>query len=627
MFKNSYHILETVYGYKEFRPVQKEIIEHVLDGKDALALLPTGGGKSICYQIPGMMLDGLCVVVSPLIALIKDQVTQLNNRGVKAIGLTGGISQTELGDLLDNCVYGQYQFLYLSPERLQQPLVKERLKNMKIGLIAVDEAHCISQWGHDFRPAYRFINELRNEHKQVPLLAVTATATPRVQEDILSNLGIDAASVFKSSFERTNITYQINNTADKRQALLQFYQKHKDTSIIYVRSRKNAVQFSQLLQQNGISASFYHGGLEPKLRTKTADQWMRDLTQVMVATNAFGMGIDKAAVRSVVHIQLPESVESYYQETGRAGRDGLPATAHFIYNVNDITHAQDQFLKGIATAAVVKQVYKKLCVYLQIALGDGMDSIHNFSFSQFCNTYQLPGVQCFNALQVLDRFSIIALSQGFHRRSSVRFRESGTNILQFTGNNPILNAIVQSILRTYGSSTSQVLEVNIPLIAQRSHTTEEQVTEALQTLQEQEMIDATIVNADTQVTMLQPRDDDRTINVFVKDLESQNLYKKQKLDAFITFISEQKRCLNSMLLAYFGEVKNENCGKCSNCILKEGKQELTEVLLSLLKVKPQTLKSMQSQLNVPMEMVVATTQRLLDRKLIKLQTNNTYTLL
>jgi len=627
VIKNSYHILEQVYGYQEFRPVQKEIIDHVLSGRDALALLPTGGGKSICYQVPGLMLDGLCIVISPLIALIKDQVEQLKQRGVKAIGLTGGISQTDLSDILDNCVYGQYQFLYLSPERLQQSLVKERLKTMKISLIAVDEAHCISQWGHDFRPAYRVISDLRASLKNVPVIAVTATATKQVQDDILENLNINAAHVFKSSFERPNIAYTIYDTADKRKALMQFYNNHKGTSIVYVRSRKNAIHYAQLLQQNNFTAAFYHGGLEPKLRTKTAALWMNDQVQTMVATNAFGMGIDKSGVRTVVHVQLPESIESYYQETGRAGRDGKPATAFFIYNINDVTHAQSQFINAVATPQVVKHIYKKLSIYLQVALGEGMDSVHNFSFSQFCSTYGIPGVQCFNALQTLDRFSVIALSQGFHRRSSVRFRESGTNIIQFAGNNPDLNAIIQSILRTYGSSTNQQIDINVPLIALRSNTSEEQVIDALTTLKEQEYIDAIIVDADTQVTFLQPRDDDRTINVFSKELDTQNTYKKRKLDALITFVSEQKQCLNSMLLAYFGEKKTKACGVCSNCKRTSTGADCTVEVLKALALEPLSLHALQETLQVPTADIAACLKKLMDMSRVTITPYNTYTLL
>jgi len=627
VIKNSYHILKQVYGYQEFRPVQKEIIDHVLSGRDALALLPTGGGKSICYQIPGLMLDGLCIVISPLIALIKDQVEQLKQRGIKAIGLTGGISQNDLSDILDNCVYGQYQFLYLSPERLQQNLVKERLKNMKISLIAVDEAHCISQWGHDFRPAYRFINDLRASLKNVPVIAVTATATKQVQDDILENLNIKTAYVFKSSFERPNIAYTIYDTADKRKALIQFYNKHKETSIIYVRSRKNAIQYAQLLQQNNVTAAFYHGGLEHKLRTKTAALWMSNQVQTIVATNAFGMGIDKAGVRSVVHVQLPDSIESYYQETGRAGRDGKAAVAFFIYNINDITHAQRQFISAVATSKIVKHVYKKLCIYLQIALGEGMDSTHSFSFSQFCSTYKLAGIQCFNALQALDRFSIIALSQGFHRRSSIRFRESGTNIIQFAGNNLELNAIIQSILRTYGSSTNQQIDINVPLIALRSNTSEEQVIYALTTLKEQEYIDAVIVDADTQVTFLQPRDDDRTVNVFSKDLDAQNTYKKKKLDALVTFVSEEKRCLNNMLLAYFSERKTKDCGICSNCKRAFKAADCTEAVLKSLEQEPRSLHALQESLQVPSEDIIKCLKKLMDMSRVAITPYNTYTLL
>lgn len=630
MIKNSYHILEQVYGYRDFRPVQKEIIDHVLSGKDALALLPTGGGKSICYQIPGMMLNGLCVVISPLIALIKDQVEQLQQRGVKVIGLTGGISHNDLSDLLDNCVYGNYQFLYLSPERLRNDLVRDRLKNIKISLIAVDEAHCISQWGHDFRPAYRLINEFRATLQNVPLLAVTATATKKVKEDILENLKINRNAVFMSSFARPNLSYILENTPDKRTALLQFYKEHEGSSIVYVRSRKNATYFADLLNQSQITASYYHGGLPLKVRAKTSALWLKDQCQVMVATNAFGMGIDKPNVRSVIHVQMPESIESYYQETGRAGRDGMESIALFIFNINDTTHARNQFLSASATSQSVKHIYKKLCVYLQIPLGEGVDTTHHFSFAHFCNTYNLDGTLCYNALQTLDRFSVIALSQGFERRSTVRFRESGKNITQFAGNNEVLNAIIQSILRTYGGSINHTIEVNIALIAQRSKTSEEQVIQALTTLKDKDYIDAAIVNADTQITLLQPRDDDRTINAFSKELDLQNTYKKEKLNALIALVTDSKQCLNKLLLAYFDEKSIENCGKCSNCLKLQKttkSQDCTAAILNILAQNPETLENLQIQLQIPMTEITSSIKKLMDMSVVGLTHSNTYTLL
>ncbi|MBF4984526.1 RecQ family ATP-dependent DNA helicase [Nonlabens mediterrranea] len=571
-------ILKNTFGFDDFRPQQEEIITAVIDGNDIMALLPTGGGKSLCYQIPGLVRNGICIVISPLVALIKDQVNTLKQKGIKATGITGGISYKELDDILDNCIYGQYQFLYLSPERLQQSLVQERISKMRISLIAVDEAHCVSQWGHDFRPAYRDISLLRSIHKEVPVIAVTATATTSVQKDIIDNLQLENVKVFKNSYLRPNISYQITNTTDKSNSYINFYRNHGGSSVTYVRSRKNAIEYSRLLTSHGISSGFFHGGLPNKIKVDTAQRWMKNQTQVMVATNAFGMGIDKPDVRTVVHLQLPDSIESYYQETGRAGRDGKNSIAQFFYNINDINHAQNQFIKSLPSVENIKFVYRKLNNYLRIAMNEGEHTTHQLSFSDFARTYSINGMMCYNALLTLDRFSVISLSQSYHRRSNIRFRESGKNIINFLGNHKEMNAIVQAILRTYGSSTYQNLEINTSIIALRSNTTEQKVIETLQKLEEQEYIEANIIDADTQINFLVPRDDDRTINRFSKELSKQNEIKKQKLEQIFYLISQNKQCINMLILRYFGE-KSNPCGNCSVC----RDQKSTVLLLDRIK--------------------------------------------
>ena len=624
MIEKSLHILKNRFGYESFRPLQQEIISTVLEGKDSLALLPTGGGKSICYQIPGIQLDGICIVISPLVALIKDQVDQLKKKGVKASGITGGISYRDLDDILDNCVYGNYDFLYLSPERLKQDLVQERILKMNVNLIAVDEAHCISEWGHDFRPAYREINILRELHPQIPVIAVTATATKEVQQDIISVLALKNPQVFKSSYERANIHYHILNTADKRQALKKFYAQHSGSSISYVRSRKNAVEYSLLLQQQGITSAFYHGGLTNKLRSTTSDAWLHNKTQVIVATNAFGMGIDKPDVRTIVHLQLPDSIESFYQETGRAGRDGKLSTAQFIYNRNDIQHAYNQFVKSQPTAAFLKFIYRKLSNYLRIALGEGEGDSFPLSFSQFCKAYDLNGMQAYSALNALDRFSVIQLAQGFHRRCSIRFRESGTQIINFAQHRPEVNAIIQSILRTYGSSKNQTLQINPSLIATRSNTSEELVFETIELLQSRELIDANIVHTDLQVTYLIPRDDDRTINSFSKELERQNRIRLEKLKSIIQLVTETDKCINRMILEYFNEENVSNCNHCSNCLKSRHETVTSSTLLRSIKEKPLNIQEIISVTGASQESVIVEIKRLLEQQLIILTDNNKY---
>jgi ATP-dependent DNA helicase RecQ len=622
----SLDILNKVYGFDTFRPLQQEIISNVLEGKDALALLPTGGGKSICYQIPGIHLSGICIVVSPLVALIKDQVDQLKKRHIKAVGITGGISFRELDDVLDNCIYGNYDFLYLSPERLQQDLVKERILKMNVNLIAVDEAHCISEWGHDFRPAYRQIITLKELHPRVPIIAVTATATKAVQEDIIAVLELKNPKVFKSSYERSNIHYHIKKTGDKRQELCDFYTTQPGSSITYVRSRKNAVEFTLLLQQSQITAGFYHGGLSNKLRTITSQSWMTNKLQVMVATNAFGMGIDKPDVRSVVHLQLPDSIESYYQETGRAGRDGTTSIAHFIYNRNDIEHAYNQFVKSQPTTEYLKFIYRKLSNYLRIPLGEGEEETHPLSFSKFCKTYQLNGMQAYSALNALDRFSVISLAQGYHRRSSIRFRESGTTIIHFAQNRPVVNAIIQAILRTYGSSQHHVLQINTALVATRSNTSEDEVNRTLQLLHEQELIEATVTNTDLQITYLIPRDDERTINRFSRELERQNTLRLEKLKALVKLVTNTNRCINTMILEYFDEKTPADCGHCSNCVKTANGTNNEYQILSALQSQPLDSKEISKQINEDKKVVIAHLKTLLEQGKVKITSNNKYTI-
>jgi ATP-dependent DNA helicase RecQ len=395
-------LLKLYWKHNNFRELQEDIINAVLDENDTLALLPTGGGKSICYQIPALLNDGICIVISPLIALMKDQVNTLKNKGIKAVALTGGINENEIIDILDNCQYGNYKFLYTSPERLQNEWILERIKNLPINLIAVDEAHCVSQWGHDFRPAYLKIHLLKDFFSKTPILALTATATKRVQDDIIDQLRLTNTAVFWQSFERKNSAYMVIETEDKLHYSAQILKKNIAPSIIYVTNRKSCTDTVNQLKSVNISATFYHGGLSMKDKEKHMKLWMDEKVQVMVATNAFGMGIDKANVKTVIHFHLPSNLESYYQEAGRAGRNGEKAYAVILVNSSDIEHAYSQFIHVLPDKSFLNFVYKKLCSYLQIGYGEGIDEEYNFNLNNFCLKYNLSLLKTYNSLLFLD---------------------------------------------------------------------------------------------------------------------------------------------------------------------------------------------------------------------------------
>lgn len=378
MHKNITSVLQQYWGYDDFRGSQRKIIDTVISGQDVLALMPTGGGKSICYQVPALAMEGICIVVSPLVALIQDQVAQLKKRNIKAIALTGGIRSNEVNDLLDNCVFGNYKFLYLSPERLQQTVVRERIQQMNVNLIAIDEAHCISQWGNDFRPAYLECSILKELAPQTPMIALTATATPRVVDDIVENLELKEVRIFKDSFSRSNIAFKVKRSEDKLYQLKKYMEKVSGSGIVYVRSRKMSISLANFLVKNGVSASFYHGGIPKSDKEEKLNRWLNGKDRVMVATNAFGMGVDKPDVRLVVHYQIPDSLESYFQEAGRAGRDGEPSTAIILTSKEDADRAKQQFLSTLPDVSFVKTVYSKLNNYFQISYGELISETSGF---------------------------------------------------------------------------------------------------------------------------------------------------------------------------------------------------------------------------------------------------------
>jgi ATP-dependent DNA helicase RecQ len=475
-------ILQKYWKHDAFRTPQLEIITAVLEGKDTFGLLPTGGGKSICFQVPAMLMEGICLVISPLVALMKDQVQNLQNKGIKAIALTGGIHQEEIIDLLDNCQYGNYKFLYLSPERLQNDWILDRIKNLPINLIAIDEAHCVSQWGHDFRPAYLKIAKLKEYFPKVPFLALTASATKRVQEDLFLQLQLNNPSVFTKSFARDNLAYMVFEAEDKLHLITQILNKNPQPSIIYVNNRKSCTQTVSQLESKGFTATYYHGGLSYKDKENQMKLWMDEKVQVMVATNAFGMGIDKANVKTVMHLHIPQNLENYYQEAGRAGRNGEKAFAVLIVNASDIMHAEGQFLSVLPDKAFLNLVFLKLCSFLQIAYGEGIEEQFSFNLNQFCLKYNLPTLKAYNAIQFLDRQGIITLSQEFSEKITIQFIIPSKEVIRYMSLNTYDEEIILTILRTYPGIYDMLTAFNLSLIAKKSNS-EEKKTKKLSIMQ------------------------------------------------------------------------------------------------------------------------------------------------
>jgi ATP-dependent DNA helicase RecQ len=623
-------ILQKYWKHDAFRSLQNEIIDSVLSGQDTFALLPTGGGKSICFQVPAMMNEGICLVISPLVALMKDQVANLQKRNIKAIALTGGIKSDEMIDLLDNCQFGNYKFLYLSPERLQSDWILDRIKNLPINLITIDEAHCVSQWGHDFRPAYLKISGLKTHFPKTPFLALTATATPKAKEDIINELGLQKPQIFQKSFARDNIAYMTFEVEDKLFRIEQILRKNPQPSIIYVRNRKSCLDISSQLQSLGFNATYYHGGLTSKEKDKNMQLWMEEKAQVIVATNAFGMGIDKANVKTVIHIQLPENIENYYQEAGRSGRNGEKAYAVLLNNPSDITQAENQFLQILPDKKFLNSIYIKLCNFFQIAYGEGINEKFSFNLNHFCLKYGFPVLKTYNAMQFLDRQGIITLSQEFSEKITLQFIIPSKEVIRYMSLNPRDEEIVLAILRTYPGIYEMQTPFNLQLIAKKSNRSETEVQAVLHKLKEKNIVDYHSKNNDATLIFNEIREDERTINRVSKYLENQNQLKKEQFRSVLHYINEKTTCKSKLILSYFGEKASEDCGICSYCITKKNKKtdipKLSKDIISLLKTEDLNSREIQNKTNNKTDAIIFALQELLENGSIIVKSNNKYTL-
>ncbi len=623
-------ILEKYWGFPSFRPLQEEIIQSVLDGQDTVALLPTSGGKSICFQVPALAKEGICIVISPLVALMADQVNALKDKGIKALQISGGISFQDLQALLDNATYGNYKFLYLSPERLQQEVVQNAIKQMPVNLIAVDEAHCISQWGNDFRPAYKSITMLREMHPLVPSIALTATATPKVLADTISELKLELPNVFQASFARKNISYQVFKVEDKIYRLQQLLKEATGKSIIYVRSRNSCVEISNQLHSLGIPSTFYHGGISSEGKTARMNSWQNGTTPNIVATNAFGMGIDQPDVRLVVHVQLPDSLEAYFQEAGRAGRDEDMAKAIILWSDYDKELVHRQFVASYPTTKDVKHIYKKLNNYFQIPYGEGAFTSHPFNFSAFCKTYELNTLLAFNSLQILDRLGVLQLSKSFGRKSVVHFTASSKVVLDYFKNDMLASVVGKTILRLYGGVFETATSINLQYISTKSGQNITTIIKVLEQMERDALLALQLQVTDAVLTFILPREDEKTINPLSKEIALQKEKKETQVQAVLGYVANDKICRSIQLVRYFGEENGTQCGICSVCssqfqkISVADRKTLSEKILLLLEEKPQSSRELSEKLTFAETEILATLRLLLDSKKVSLGVRNRY---
>jgi ATP-dependent DNA helicase RecQ len=570
-------ILKEHWGYGSFRPLQEDIVVNAASGKDALALLPTGGGKSICFQVPALMREGLCLVISPLIALMKDQVENLQRRNLQAEALYSGLSLSEQENILDRAADGSLKFLYVSPERLRSKDFLARLQNMNVGLLAVDEAHCVSQWGYDFRPPYLQIVEIRPLiGGGVPLLALTATATPAVVKDIVERLHIKPSTVFQKSFERSNLTYYVIRDEDKRGRLLRVARKIKGCGIVYVRNRRRTEEIAAFLKQNGFSAEAYHAGLASATRSSRQTAWLENRVQIIVATNAFGMGIDKPDVRFVLHLDLPDTLEAYFQEAGRGGRDGKRSFALLLYHPSDKRDLEEKFAMSYPQLDFLYAVYNALCNYYQIPVGTGEGVTKPFSLQDFCAAYRFRAPETVSALGFLARSGFISLSENVRSRSKVRVPVSHEALYRFSVDVPRYENVIQTVLRLYGGRVfSWYADISENDIAKKSGLSKEEVIEQLKFLQKRDVISYEQVEKGATVTFVLPRVKIENNLLLPKLLRQQTKNALNKLRQSIDYASSEHLCRSVLLLRYFGEESAKKCGVCDVC-LHERENSLTD---------------------------------------------------
>ena len=620
-------ILKHYWGYDSFRDLQEEIITSIGEGKDTLGLMPTGGGKSITFQVPALAQSGLCIVITPLIALMKDQVQNLRKRGIKALAIYSGMTRQEIVTALENCIFGDYKFLYISPERLDTEIFRIKLRSMKVSMITVDESHCISQWGYDFRPAYLKIAEIRELLPGVPVLALTATATPEVVKDIQSRLNFREENVFRMSFERKNLAYIVRKTDNKTGELLHILKRIDGSAIIYVRNRRRTKEITELLMQEGITADFYHAGLDNAVKDLRQKRWQNGEIRVMVATNAFGMGIDKPDVRIVLHIDLPDSPEAYFQEAGRAGRDGLKAYAVILYAKSDKMTLHKRVADTFPEKEYILQVYEHLQYYYQMAMGDGFQCIREFNLEEFCRKFKYFPVPVDSALKILTQAGYLEYTDEQDNASRILFTIRRDELYKLREMGTEAETLIQTILRSYTGVFTDYAYISEDTLAIRTGLTRQQIYNILVTLAKRRIVDYIPHKKTPYIIYTRERLELRYLHIPASVYEERKARYEARIKAMEEYVTSESVCRSRMLLRYFGEKNEHNCKQCdvclnrheTDCLPEDSFREMRKQILELLARKSLPPAGIANAIEAEREDISRVIQYLLEEGELKMQ--------